>query len=121
MKLQRTNATGRKILDKLQSVRPFVQGSVYDLLTRCGNPVCRCRREGPIHPITRLSWKEGGRTRTIKVPPELKEEVTAWVAEFKRVKELLKEFSNEQREFLKALKRRLVEERRKNRSSKRST
>jgi len=67
---------------------------------RCGNPYCRCAKEGPIHEAALLTWKEGKQTQTLYVPLEFREEVARWVQEGKVLKRLIAEMSKAQREFL---------------------
>jgi len=40
-----------------------------------------------------VTLKEGGKTRTVYVPKDLKEEVVAWIGEHRRIKRLLKEIT----------------------------
>jgi hypothetical protein len=57
-------------LEGLLSVRQVVNGSVYELHTRCGKPSChRASAEGPLHASTVLSWSERSRTRLRTLPP----------------------------------------------------
>ncbi|MCA1835347.1 MAG: hypothetical protein LC721_03000 [Actinobacteria bacterium] len=58
---------------------------------RCGRPACRCHHGGPLHTGQHLTFMEGGKTRTVYVPKELLPEVRAWIAEYKRLKQLLRE------------------------------
>jgi hypothetical protein len=100
-----TNAAGRKVLERLAQVAPFLPASLTVTRTRCGNPRCRCAREGPVHETALLTWKEGGKTRTLHVPHELREEVAQWIAEWKRLKELVERMGAAQRRFLQTRKR----------------
>ena len=52
---------------------------------------CRCHHGGPLHPGQHLTFKENGKTRSVYVPKELLPEVRSWIAEHRRLKELLKE------------------------------
>jgi hypothetical protein len=90
----------REILAQLRKIKPFVQASLSISMKRCGNPNCRCAKEGPIHEAALLTWKEEGRTRTLYVPVELRQEVTRWVEEGKKLKRLIQEMSKAQRELL---------------------
>jgi len=79
-------------LKKLAEVGPLVAGSVVEQRVRCGRPGCRCAR-GDKHVKTAITQTVAGKTRTVYVPLDLVEEVRAWAAEHKRVKQLLKEIS----------------------------
>ncbi len=95
-----TSESGKRILAQIRKIRPFVQASLSILRKRCGSPTCRCAREGPIHETAQLTWKEGGRTRTLHVPAELRQEVAKWVEEGKLLKSLIGQMSVAQRELL---------------------
>ena len=95
-----TNYRGRIALERLRKIKPFVQASLTITKKRCGNPRCRCAQEGPLHEVALLTWKEDKRTRTLYVPIGLRQEVQKWVQEGKRLKRLVAEVSQAQREFL---------------------
>jgi hypothetical protein len=96
----RTSAAGRRILARLRTIGPFLEGSLTLTTKRCGKPACRCVEAGPIHEAAVLTWKDAGTTRTLHVPIALREEVATWVAEGKRLKELSHEMAAAQRAFL---------------------
>jgi hypothetical protein len=59
---------------------------------RCGRPSCRWRHGGPLHGGQHLTFKgAGNKTRFVYVPKDLFPEVRAWIAEHKRLKQLLQE------------------------------
>jgi hypothetical protein len=95
-----TSNEGKEILKRIRKIRPFVQASLSVSKKRCGNPKCRCAREGPIHQAALLTWKQAKRTRTLYVPIEFRKEVAKWVEEAKLLKRLIGEMSKAQREFL---------------------
>ena len=95
-----TNEQGKRILERIRKIKPFIQASFSITKKRCGNQYCRCAREGPIHEVALLTWKEGTRTKTLYVPVELRQEVAKWVQEGKILKRLIAEMSKAQREFL---------------------
>jgi len=96
----RTSAAGQRVLARLRTIGPFLEGSLSITTKRCGKPTCRCVEAGPIHDAAVLTWKEAGTTRTLHVPIALREEVAAWVAEGKRLKALRHEMAIAQRAFL---------------------
>jgi len=103
--LANTNAAGRKVLERLARIEPFLPASLTVTRTRCGNPRCRCAREGPIHQTALLTWKEGGKTRTLHVPVGLRDEVAQWIVEWKKLKKLVERMGAAQRQFLQTRKR----------------
>ena len=100
-----TSAAGRKVLERLARIGPFVPASLTVTRTRCGNPRCRCAREGPVHETALLTWKEGGKTRTLHVPLELRGEVAQWIAEWRKLKGIIDRMAAVQRQFLQTRKR----------------
>jgi len=95
-----TTPAGGRVLARIRAIRPFLEGSLTVTAKRCGRPTCRCASAGPLHAVALLTWKEGGRTRTLHVPQALRQEVAAWVAEAKRLKALRRAMSAAQRAFL---------------------
>ena len=68
-------------------------GSLGGVYRRCGSKNCHCatgEKHGPVFYLTR---NEGGRTRNIYVPEELREEVAAGVAAYRRYRELGQEIA----------------------------
>lgn len=78
-------------LKKLTSASPLVAASLTHYSHRCGRASCRCHHGGPLHSGQHLTFPEQGKTRTVYVPKELLPEVKAWIAEHKRLKQLLRE------------------------------
>lgn len=95
-----TNEQGKRALERLRKIKPFIQASLSLTKKRCGNARCRCSQEGPLHEVALLTWKEENRTHTLYVPIELRQEVERWVQEGKLLKRLMAEVSQAQREFL---------------------
>ena len=83
---------GRK-LAALGKKKPFVIGSFVKIQRKCGNPNCRCAREGPKHPAHLLTTKVNGKTRAIYVPVDMVEEVRQWRRQYRDIKADIKEVS----------------------------
>jgi hypothetical protein len=101
-----TSPVGRRILARLRTLKPFVEGSLTVTTKRCGRPTCRCATTGPLHPTALLTWKEEQTTRTLYIPVAWRDTVAAWVEEGKRLKDLSHAMSVAQRQFLLAQRRR---------------
>ena len=95
-----TSAAGKRILERIRTIRPFIQATLTITRKRCGRPSCRCARQGPIHETALLTWKEGGKTRSLYVPARHRKQVAQWVEEGKRLKRLITQMSRAQRQFL---------------------
>ncbi len=50
-----------KLLPILLTHKTLIKGGVYQTLSRCGKPNCRCVRQGILHPVWRLYWTAGGK------------------------------------------------------------
>jgi hypothetical protein len=80
-------------LKRVAADKPVLAASLALVHKRCGQPSCGCHRGGPAHPAYHLTYKEGGKTRTVYVPQDLVTEVQSWVDEHQRLKSLLGEIS----------------------------
>ncbi len=96
-----TNAKGRRVLEQIQRVSPFLPASMTTTKKKCGNPNCCCAKQGPMHETTLLTWKESAITRTLHVPREMRDEVAAWTAEWRKLKSLIEKMGDAQKQLLK--------------------
>jgi len=78
-------------LKKLATASPILAASFGTYTHRCGRPSCRCHHGGPLHTGQHLTFKEEGKTRSVYVPKTLLPEVRSWLAEHRRLKQLLHE------------------------------
>jgi len=88
-------------LKELANVGPVLEGSLAKIGVRCGNPSCRCAR-GEKHRSHILKRQVRGKTQSLYVPVDLVEEAGQWVAEYRRVRKLLKEISELNRAIISA-------------------
>jgi len=56
-----------KLVDVFLARKPLVKGGVYQTKSRCGKANCKCAKEGALHPVWRLYWSEGGKTKLIAI------------------------------------------------------
>ena len=70
-----TSPAGQRLLARLRTIGPFLEGSLTLGTKRCGRPTCRCATEGPIHETALLTWKEQQKTCTLYIPIAWREEV----------------------------------------------
>jgi hypothetical protein len=78
-------------LKQLATSSPILAASFGAYTHRCGRPACRCHHGGPLHQGQHVTFKEGGKTRSVYVPKHLLPEVRSWLAEHQRLKRLLHE------------------------------
>lgn len=86
----------RRMLDsRLKKLAPrtiVLAASLNTYTHRCGQPACRCHHGGPLHTGQHVTCNgPGNKTCCVYVPKDLVPEVQAWIAEHKRLKQLLKE------------------------------
>jgi len=97
MNTKPTSATFKKRLcRKLAAMgkkQPFIIGSLVKIQRQCGNPNCRCAREGPKHLAHLLTTKVNGKTRALYVPVDMVEEVRQWCRQYRDLKADIKEVS----------------------------
>ena len=79
-------------IKRLKAVGPVLGASLVRIARQCGRSGCHCQR-GEKHVGTYLTFKEQGKTRTVYVPLELREEVARWIAEHRRLKQVMKDLS----------------------------
>ena len=77
---------------KLAARGPVLVASLVRIAKHCGRQGCRCQR-GHKHVGNYLTFKEAGKTRTVYVPLDLVEDVRQWIAEGRRLKDLMRESS----------------------------
>lgn len=51
------------LMQKLLETQAMIRGSFGVAYRKCGNPNCRCAQDAG-HPMNRLTWSEGKRSRT---------------------------------------------------------
>ena len=95
-----TSPAGKNVLQQIRRVGPFIEASMTVTRKRCGRPQCRCAKQGPIHETALLTWKEKTVTHTLYVPIGMRQEVQAWVDNWKTLRRLIRQMSQAQRQFL---------------------
>jgi hypothetical protein len=75
----------RRVDDVVAATEDMLWGSLGEVYRRCGRSTCRCatgEKHGPVYYLTR---NEGGRTRNIYIPEELRSEVERGVAAYRDI------------------------------------
>jgi hypothetical protein len=82
---KQTTSTRRRLLEQIEQLaRRAIHGTLSETYRTCGNPRCRCHREGPKHgPHLYISYRgESGKTTGYYVPKaaegEVRQGVEAW-------------------------------------------
>jgi len=86
-------AERERIEEVIGATASMLWGSLGAVYRRCGRKGCHCaigEKHGPVFYLTR---SEAGRTRNIYVPAELRAEVEAGVAAYRRFRELGQEIA----------------------------
>jgi hypothetical protein len=79
-------------INQLKALGPVLGASLVQIAKQCGRSGCHCQR-GEKHVGAYLTFKEKGKTRTVYVPLELRKEVAQWIAEHRRIKQIMQELS----------------------------
>ena len=82
------------LLKRLAACKPFVAASLCAVNRTCGNPNCRCAREGPKHPAHLLTTKVNGKSQAIYVPVDMVEDVQQWCNQYRDLKADIKKVSD---------------------------
>ena len=97
----RRNAMTRREKDLLSKLSKIINYSEYihanlTIAKRtCGNPICRCIREGKKHVSLYLTTtRKDGKRKSIYIPKGLEEEAEAAVARYFKIKDTLEEISD---------------------------
>jgi hypothetical protein len=83
----------RSRLAKLVHSAPMLRGSITIRKVTCGNPNCRCAK-GQKHPAMYITSQKDGRIRQRFVPKDKEDDVRLWVANYRKVCDLVDELSN---------------------------
>jgi len=80
-------------LVKLADSKRLLCGSLVTMARVCGNPNCKCVREGKKHVSLYLSIKDGKKRKMICIPKKWENTITQWVKNYKRANELMADIS----------------------------
>ncbi len=90
-----------ELVRRMSELSPWIQGSVVVVKRVCGQKGCACHRGGKKHPAMYLTGKEAGKTVALYVPRKLEAEARVWAGNYKKLKKLVREVSEVQRQILK--------------------
>ena len=89
----------KKLLTKLGTDLPFIEGSLSISQRECATEGCVCHR-GKKHQSMALTWKENQKTKSMYVPMEKQKQALAWSKNYKKIKSLIKELSEVNKRLL---------------------
>jgi hypothetical protein len=99
--LRRTlEAKQLKPLQKITTLNPWIEGSFVSTSRFCGKKNCACHHGGSKHPVLYVTWKEKGETVSLYVPRKLENDVRRWVQNYRKLKELIREVSDIQKQII---------------------
>ena len=86
----------------LSEVGPFLRGSIQERLMRCGKSGCRCQATSPkLHgPYYEWTRKVNGKTVTIRFTPEQARLLRGWIANARRIDELIADMETVSRRLI---------------------
>ena len=82
-------------LSKIINYSEFIHANLTIAKRTCGNPRCRCIREGKKHVSLYLTTtRKDGKRKSIYIPKRLEEDAKAAVARYFKIKDTLEEVSD---------------------------
>ena len=99
-KKQILQAKRNKLISKISKLNPWIEGTVVTTTRICGKKNCACHRDGLKHPVMHVTWKESGKTVSLYVPKRMEAEVSNWASNYKKLKEMIREISNIQKDIV---------------------
>jgi len=82
-------------LSKIINYSDFIHANLTIAKRTCGNPRCRCIREGKKHVSLYLTTtRKDGKRKSIYIPKRLEEDAKAVVARYFKIKDTLEEVSD---------------------------
>jgi len=97
----------KKLLEALTDSSEMIEGSLSDILVKCGREGCHCEKK-PVHMVTRLTTRENGQIKLRVVRVDDREQVRDLVQAHKNFKQALKELGaleSRQKKILKTMKK----------------
>ena len=88
------------LLRQIQNLDPWIEGTLVATSRKCGKENCACYHQGPKHPVLFVTWKEAGKTVSLYIPRQLEPEVKQWTENYKRLKELIRQVSEVQKQIV---------------------
>ena len=82
----------REMRSRMRKIGQMIQGSIMFRRIRCGKPTCKCAR-GHLHECLCITYKEKGKTKTVYIDKNRQAEAFLMCANYKKMKNLLKELS----------------------------
>ncbi len=89
-----------KLLSKIAELGPWIEGTIVRTTRICGKKNCVCHKGVSKHPVMYVTWKENGKTVSLYVPRKLEKEVSSWGASYKKLKALIREISDVQKDIV---------------------
>ena len=93
-------AQRRRLISKITSVDPWIEGTFVSTSRRCGKKNCACHQGGIKHPVLYLTWKENGKTFSLYVSKRWEIDVRRWTENYKKLKALIREVTLLQRQLI---------------------
>lgn len=91
----------KKLLKKLGSIGPFIEGTLTTLYLVCNSKGCACQR-GQKHPSMRLTWKKDKITKALYIPVAKRKQAVIYSKNYKRLKTLIRKMSDLQKKILRS-------------------
>ena len=85
---------------QLSTLGSWIEGTLVSTDRTCGKKSYACMNQGSKHPVMYITGKEKGKTVSLYIPRKLEAEVSTWVNNYRKAKELIRKISNVQKEII---------------------
>jgi hypothetical protein len=89
-----------RLLQRISKFSPWIEGTLVTTKRFCGRKNCACHTGGQKHSVMYVTGKENGKTVSLYIPKQLEAEVKSWVANYKKLKEVVRQISNIQKDIV---------------------
>ena len=85
---------------QLSTLGSWIEGTLVSTDRTCGKKSYACMNQGSKHPVMYITGKEKGKTVSLYIPRKLEAEVSTWVNNYRKAKELIRKISNVPKEII---------------------
>lgn len=98
MRKRQLESKRHELMQKINKVSPWIEGTLVDTSRYCGKEACSCHQGGSKHPVLFVTWKEDGKTVSLYIPRKLESQVRIWARNYQKLKGLIRSLSDVQKQ-----------------------
>ena len=88
------------LMQKINQVGPWIEGTLVATSRYCGKEACACHQGGSKHPVLFVTWKEDGKTVSLYIPRKLESQVQVWASNYQKLKGFIRALSDVQKQIV---------------------